>query len=539
MATTWTRPGAPGTEQPSSKGTERLQRIELAKLRECTHNPRQRFDEEALERLAASVAEHGVLTPLIVRPSKLREELFEIASGHRRYRAARKAGLESVPCLVRELTEEEFVEVLTVDNLQREDLDPLEEAEGYRQLLALPGRKVEQVAAAVSRSTKYVYDRVKLLELGDEARQLLIDGEITAGHAILLARLTHEDQERCISGVAGAARQGLFRHQEADHRGLSLFDDDLDEEDEDGAWPPRRARQAVTVRELAAWIDANVRFDRSKVDRMVHPETATTLFGPEPGENGAAEEEPALPEKVVPITWLHQVPPSARAEERTLTCASWKRADGGPVPYGYGKEGPSKTCDHAVTGVVVVGPERGVVMEVCTAKKKCRTHWQAEMREAKARAAGGAKGKAAADSYEAKHRAAREKRERDDAAWKAVRSKVDRAVRESIANAAVDCAGPLAKLLRPYGAKMPKGGGAAELVRFLALAQLERTLRSQSLPWDGALRSLKALGVDVRKMLRDQLKADAAAAKAKAPAKKKTAKKKTRRKATKARSARK
>jgi ParB family chromosome partitioning protein len=166
-------------------------------------NPRKVLDKTALEELTASVRKQGILQSLTLRPwPKHRPRPdgpapeFEIVIGERRWRAALDAGLANVPALVRDMTDAEAAEAQVVENLQRADLHPLEEAEGYRQLLASksPAYDVARIAERVGRSVAYIYDRLHLLDLVKETRALFREGRIMAGHAVLLARLKPEDQ---------------------------------------------------------------------------------------------------------------------------------------------------------------------------------------------------------------------------------------------------------------------------------------------------------------------------------------------------------
>lgn len=175
--------------------TETYERIPLTRLHESPLNPRKYFDPVKLAELTESVKAKGIITPLIVRPNA---SGFEIGAGHRRYKAATAAGLADAPCIVRPMDDAAFIEVLVIENEQRHDLGPLEEAEGYRLLMTKAGYTVDKIAERVGMSVKYVYDRVKLLQLIPEAQQLVRDEKITAGHAILLARLKPEQQKKAI-----------------------------------------------------------------------------------------------------------------------------------------------------------------------------------------------------------------------------------------------------------------------------------------------------------------------------------------------------
>ena len=305
--------------------------IDLNRLHESPDNPRKRFDESTLNDLAASIASSGIYNPIIVRPNN---DGYEIGAGHRRFRAAKIAGLEQVPCIIRDMNDEQFLELLVIENNQREDVHPLEEAEGYHALSRRPGYDVDKISERIGRSVKYVYDRMKLLSLTKKAQELFLADKFTAGHAIIIARLSPSDQALVIE-------KGLFEDEGGHH---SLFGDSNDE-----------LGKACSLRELQTWIDVHIRFDRDKVDPMLFPETHEALV-----------EAKANKEKIVPITAEHYVQDSARADERTIAPTSWCRADG---------RSNSKTCDYSVVGVLVVGEGRGQSMRVCINKEKCLVHW--------------------------------------------------------------------------------------------------------------------------------------------------------------------
>ena len=176
--------------------------VRLAQLHESKTNPRRHFS--GLEELTGSVKQHGVLTPLLVRPldnegSDLPR--FEIVAGARRYRAAKAAGLGSVPVRVLELDDAQALEFQVIENLQREDVHPLDEALGYQALLKAGKYEIAGIAAKVNKSESYVYQRLKLTALIPEAQKAFFDGEITAGHAILIARLQPKDQQEALKEV--------------------------------------------------------------------------------------------------------------------------------------------------------------------------------------------------------------------------------------------------------------------------------------------------------------------------------------------------
>ena len=169
--------------------------IPITKLRESTTNPRRRFDENSLNELADSVRVHGVLEPILVRTLDGRwDGWYEIIAGARRYRASKKAELEEVPVRIIELTDEQALEVQVIENLQREDVHPLDEAAGYRALIEKTNQGVEAIAGKVGKSVSYVYQRLKLTDLSEAVQKAFLEDKVTAGHAILIARLQPDDQ---------------------------------------------------------------------------------------------------------------------------------------------------------------------------------------------------------------------------------------------------------------------------------------------------------------------------------------------------------
>ncbi|MDE6660154.1 MAG: ParB/RepB/Spo0J family partition protein [Eubacterium sp.] len=149
--------------------------------------PRKTFDEAALDELADSIKQHGVLQPLLVRP--LPNGGYQLVAGERRWRASRKAGLREVPVVVKELTDTETMEIAIIENLQREDLNPIEEAEGLQALIDKCGFTQEEVAASVGKSRPAIANSLRLLRLPQEVRELTRDGKISAGHARALISL--------------------------------------------------------------------------------------------------------------------------------------------------------------------------------------------------------------------------------------------------------------------------------------------------------------------------------------------------------------
>lgn len=155
--------------------------LKLNEIEPNREQPRKRFDEEALAQLAESIREHGVLQPLLVKPQTSGSYL--LVAGERRWRAARMAGLTDVPVIIRDLSEQETMEIALIENLQREDLNPVEEALGYKELMDAFGFTQDQVAKRVGKSRSAVANALRLTGLPDEVLPMLENGSLSAGHA--------------------------------------------------------------------------------------------------------------------------------------------------------------------------------------------------------------------------------------------------------------------------------------------------------------------------------------------------------------------
>ena len=184
-----------------------LTRVPLAGLKPSPHQPRRRFAAEAIKALAESLRHRGLIQPIVVRPVPGGHELV---AGERRVRAARLAGLDSLPALVREMDDAEAAETALVENLQRADLNPIEEARALRRLCELPGRTQQEVADRVGRARPTVANLLRLLELCREVRALVEDGRLSMGHARLLVPLPPARQRAV---AAAAVEKGLTVRQ--------------------------------------------------------------------------------------------------------------------------------------------------------------------------------------------------------------------------------------------------------------------------------------------------------------------------------------
>lgn len=180
------------TAQPASAKREGLPQIPLSKIRPNPHQPRQTFASGALEELSASIAAFGVLVPIIVRE---RAGGYELIAGERRWRAAQAAGLDAIPAIVRPADDRESLEVAIIENLQRENLDPLEEAMGFAHLMEAYDFTQEQVAQRLGRSRPAIANALRLLSLPDSIKALVREGKLSAGHARAILAVPPERRE--------------------------------------------------------------------------------------------------------------------------------------------------------------------------------------------------------------------------------------------------------------------------------------------------------------------------------------------------------
>ncbi|HCT16519.1 MAG TPA: stage 0 sporulation protein J, partial [Ruminococcaceae bacterium] len=168
-----------------------VNKLRIMEIEPNHDQPRKDFDEKALSELAESIEQHGVLQPLVVRP--LANGAYQLVAGERRWRAARIAGLTEVPVVIKELSDEEVIEIAMIENLQREDLNPLEEALGYRYMMDELGITQEQAAEKVGKSRPAVANALRLLKLPDEVQEMVKNNLISPGHARALLGFDSED----------------------------------------------------------------------------------------------------------------------------------------------------------------------------------------------------------------------------------------------------------------------------------------------------------------------------------------------------------
>ena len=168
--------------------------VPIDKIRPNPDQPRRSFNEDALNELAASIREKGIIQPLIVRTNPRNAARYEIVAGERRWRASQRAGLHEVPVIVKEFSDSEVLEVAIVENIQRADLNPIDEAAGYKQLIDRFGHTQDQLSSALGKSRSHIANLMRLLTLPQEVQAHVIEGRLSAGHARALIGQDQPDQ---------------------------------------------------------------------------------------------------------------------------------------------------------------------------------------------------------------------------------------------------------------------------------------------------------------------------------------------------------
>lgn len=352
--------------------------LSLEDIEVTDRNPRKSFDEDALKSLARSIREKGLLQPILVRPvgENGGEEAFELVSGERRLRAHRRIGAETIRAEIRELTAQEAAELRLVENIEREDLHAMEEAAAYRELLEGEEWHVEDIADQVGRSESYVYSRLKLLDLVDEAREAFLEeGPISFGHARLIARLDEEEQKKATRAVThhvfgfrgGQHRDGPLSvqglrewvedhlHLNLEHAPFSMDDDEL--YPEMGACSDCPFRSGSQPALFADVDEPNIctkptcyetkveRTIRRKIDQL-REEGVEPLVGIATGHRAPSEDD-----------W--------EAFDRILALGSWQ--------CGATRITDDNRCGSEIRGVCIGGSESGEFIEICLGED-CEEH---------------------------------------------------------------------------------------------------------------------------------------------------------------------
>ena len=356
------------------------QEVPLSLLMESATNPRQHFEEDDLNELAETIRKSGVYQAILARP---KDDGLEIVFGARRYRASQLAGRETIPALVREMSDAEVLEAQLVENLQRRDVHPMEEAEGYKRLLALaePTYTVEQIAAKVGKTPAYIATRLKLTELCDEVAAEFYRNHLGVGHALLLAKLPADMQ-----------RLGLTACFKEVYAG--------------GGDKPTRI--LLPVRALRFWIETNVLlllkdapFDKRNAELV--PSVGSCVDCPKRtghnkllfadlGKQDACTDPSCYQAKVqahiaaavASKPQLVQISTSYRAQAEGSTVLSRNKyvaiREEKPKDKEQAKQPEFKTCKDTLTAIIADGEGQGTMQKVCTNPVCCVHHPKDEQR---------------------------------------------------------------------------------------------------------------------------------------------------------------
>ena len=241
------------------------QTIRISDIEPRRDQPRKTFDRESLETLADSIATYGVLQPIIVRENESAEGTYEIIAGERRWRASKMAGLTEIPAIVFDGDELKAAQVALIENIQREDLNPVEEAFGYGALIERFGLTQEQVAKQVGKSRSAVANMLRLLDLPDEALQMLKDGDLTAGHARALLGLEDED---AIMELANKIVARAMSVREVEYA-VKRMNEKRDEDEEAKVHPQIKVHMRELERRAMSALGRKVRISRSTKKKVV------------------------------------------------------------------------------------------------------------------------------------------------------------------------------------------------------------------------------------------------------------------------------
>jgi ParB family chromosome partitioning protein len=355
--------------------TREFRNLPLDSLIESNLNPRRIFDEAALNELAESIRTQGLLSPLLVRP--INAQTYEVVAGRRRFRAAQLAGAESVPVDIRELTDAQCLEIAIVENLQRRDVHPLEEAEGFASLLHLeePKYSIEQIAAKCAKHPGYVLSRIRLTELAPAVTEAFTKDEIGLGHALLLAKLEPDQQEPALA----ACWQETYGNGRKSKRIL------------------------LPVRHLREWIEHNILLELasapfSKEDAALVPEAGSCLDCPKrtghntllfEGMTPSGSDQCSDPKCYASKLDAHVKQTVAAKPKLVQISTGYGNPAGGspvvprnryveiredkPKRKEQANEPEYKTCKYTAEAIVAEGSEKGALRRVC-ANPDCPVH---------------------------------------------------------------------------------------------------------------------------------------------------------------------
>lgn len=208
----------PAKESTKTDGS--VTEIEIASIHVNENQPRKFFSDEKLAELAASIKEHGVVQPIVVRPVKPGE--YELVAGERRWRACKKIGLKTIPAVIKDVTEREKAEIALIENIQRENLNPVEEAVAYKTLMEEYGLTQEELSSRVGKSRPFIANTVRLLNLPAEVLAMVSDGRLSAGHARALLGLNKQKEQLELAKLIIAKNLSVRQTEQAVKKGITI-----------------------------------------------------------------------------------------------------------------------------------------------------------------------------------------------------------------------------------------------------------------------------------------------------------------------------
>ena len=253
------------SDRPAGEDAAGKRELPIEHLRPGANQPRRMFDAAGIDDLAASIRARGLLQPILARPTG--DGQYEIVAGERRWRAAQKAKLHNVPVIIRELTDDQAMEIALVENIQRVDLNPIEEAHGYARLTEQYGRTQEEIAKAVGKSRSHIANILRLLNLPAKARDALAAGDIAMGHARALLGATDPDAACAVvikRGLSVRQTEAFIRESEARLRDGRLGKGRKDKRKSGGNGAVKDADTRALERDLSAVLGLDVEIAHSK-----------------------------------------------------------------------------------------------------------------------------------------------------------------------------------------------------------------------------------------------------------------------------------
>lgn len=340
---------------------DQFKNIPIREITISKSNPRTEFDSKLIEELAESIKVHGILQPIVVRP---KGKAYELVSGERRYRASEMIALPDVPCHVKELTDEQAFEVQIIENLQRKDVHPMDEAQAYQKMLDRPGYTIQEVCLKVGKTPEYVHRRIKLNDLLPQFKKMFYEGKLMIGHAIELCRLSEADQTK--------AEQMMYSYKDV----------------------------LVSPQELKEDILLNVYMDLKKVpfdkeSTTLHPKAGACLSCPKrTGFNKTLFPEIEIGDRCTDSKCFNQkinnhielwLGEKKKAHEKVAVLWDWStptKKDIAKYPLILKRdgddhkriEGKEKKCEDSISAIKVMGSDKGKVFKVCN-NKNCEIHF--------------------------------------------------------------------------------------------------------------------------------------------------------------------